>query len=68
MRDYGLSLTDMQGSVKELSKQSSRLVEVKYRDEATGDTWTGRCRAPKWLLGKNKNKYLIKYSMVLRTI
>jgi DNA-binding protein H-NS len=35
-------------------------VPTKYRNEATGETWTGRGRAPKWLEGKNKDDYLIK--------
>jgi DNA-binding protein H-NS len=32
----------------------------KYRDPKTGATWTGRGRAPKWLAGKNPDRYLIK--------
>jgi DNA-binding protein H-NS len=33
---------------------------MKYRDTATGQSWTGRGRAPKWLEGKNKEDFLIK--------
>jgi DNA-binding protein H-NS len=34
-------------------------VAPKYRDPATGKTWTGRGRAPTWLEGKDKVKFLI---------
>lgn len=33
-------------------------VAAKYRDE-NGNEWSGRGKAPKWLAGKDKNKYLI---------
>lgn len=32
----------------------------KYRDPASGKTWTGRGRTPRWLDGKDANEYLIK--------
>lgn len=60
MHDYGLSLADL-GSVSKAKPVKTRApVPVKYRDDATGQTWTGRGRAPKWLEGKNKEQYLIK--------
>ncbi|GAA5232810.1 H-NS histone family protein [Verticiella sediminum] len=34
-------------------------VAPKYRDPETGKTWTGRGRAPKWVVG-DKEQYLIK--------
>ena len=34
-------------------------VAPKYRDPATGQTWTGRGKAPKWIDGKDRSKYLI---------
>ncbi|MYN26979.1 H-NS family nucleoid-associated regulatory protein [Duganella levis] len=35
-------------------------MEINYKGETTGDNWTGRGRAPKWLEGKGKNQYLIR--------
>ena len=40
-------------------------VAPKYRNPATGDTWTGRGRAPAWIKeaeekGKSRDKFLIK--------
>jgi DNA-binding protein H-NS len=34
-------------------------VEPKYRDPATGNTWSGRGKPPRWL-GENKDEFLIK--------
>jgi DNA-binding protein H-NS len=32
----------------------------KYRDPASGKTWSGRGRTPRWLDGKNSSDFLIK--------
>jgi len=34
-------------------------VPAKYRDPATGATWTGRGKAPKWIAGKERQEFLI---------
>jgi DNA-binding protein H-NS len=34
-------------------------VAPKFRDPASGATWTGRGRAPRWLEGKDKEAYRI---------
>ncbi|MYN40345.1 H-NS histone family protein [Duganella sp. FT109W] len=60
MNEYGLTVADISGSAKQTPKAPRKPVEVKYKDEATGDTWTGRGRAPKWLAGKDKDDYLIR--------
>jgi DNA-binding protein H-NS len=31
----------------------------KYRNPKTGETWSGRGRAPGWLTGKNRDRFLI---------
>lgn len=59
MHEYGLTFADIGGGVKQ-SKAVRNPVEIKYKNESTGDTWTGRGRAPKWLEGKDKNQYLIR--------
>jgi len=60
MADYGLTLADIDDVAKQRPKAMRKPVEIKYKNEATGDTWTGRGRAPKWLEGKDKNQYLIR--------
>lgn len=62
MKEYGLTVDDLTRSEAKATKASKvrNPVPAKYRDEATGETWTGRGRSPKWLEGKEKNQFLIK--------
>lgn len=50
MDEYGLSLSDlsMRGAAKPAAKPGGK-VAVKYRNSATGDTWSGRGLQPNWL-------------------
>lgn len=59
MKDYGLTMENLGGS-KTRAVKVRIPVAAKYRDDATGETWTGRGRSPKWLEGKDKAQYLIK--------
>lgn len=51
MQEYGLTLADI--SVKSPTRPSSAAkggkVAAKYRNNATGETWSGRGLQPKWL-------------------
>jgi DNA-binding protein H-NS len=60
MSEYGLTIADLGSGAKQSPKAARKPVEIKYRDDTTGDTWTGRGRAPKWLEGKDKIQYLIR--------
>jgi DNA-binding protein H-NS len=44
---------------KTRSSTAGNKVAPKYRDPATGNTWTGRGKAPKWIDGKDRAKFLI---------
>lgn len=59
MKQYGLSIDDLKDTKTKTVKAHSP-VAIKYRDDATGETWTGRGRPPRWLEGKDKDQYLIK--------
>lgn len=59
MKQYGLSIDDLRETKMKAVKAHSP-VPLKYRDDATGETWTGRGRPPRWLEGKDKDQYLIK--------
>lgn len=50
MAEYGLTMADLTGKAgsKSLGSKSGK-VAVKYRNAATGDTWSGRGLQPKWL-------------------
>jgi len=58
MQTYGLTVADLGGVAK--VPKATKTVAAKYREASTGEEWTGRGRAPKWLDGKNKEDYLIK--------
>lgn len=35
-------------------------VAPKYKNPSTGETWTGRGKAPRWIVEKDRNNFLIK--------
>jgi DNA-binding protein H-NS len=52
MSQYGLSLSDLSGRASGPSARGPKAggkVAAKYRDAATGDSWSGRGLQPKWL-------------------
>jgi DNA-binding protein H-NS len=58
IEQYGLNASDL-FSRKAGLKSGGGKVAPKYRNPATGDTWTGRGKAPKWIDGKDRSSYLI---------
>ena len=51
MSQYGLTVADLggkAGGTKSSAAKGSK-VAPKYRNAATGETWTGRGRQPKWV-------------------
>jgi DNA-binding protein H-NS len=60
--EHGLTTQDIFGGAKRGPKASSASknpVAPKYRDPATGQTWTGRGKAPKWIEGKDRAQFVI---------
>ncbi|MDE2397799.1 MAG: H-NS histone family protein [Burkholderiales bacterium] len=51
MAQYGLTPADInaRGPAPRRAASSGAKVPAKYRDSATGDTWSGRGLQPKWL-------------------
>lgn len=47
MSEYGLTVADLSSRIPKAAKTSK--VAVKYRNKATGETWSGRGLQPKWL-------------------
>lgn len=60
MKEFGLTLADLESQSKAKQQKPRQAVPVKYKNSETGETWTGRGRAPLWLTGKNKDEFLIK--------
>jgi DNA-binding protein H-NS len=48
MAEHGLTLADLSAK-SAAGKRSGAKVAAKYRDAATGNTWSGRGLQPKWL-------------------
>ncbi len=59
--DFELTAEDIFGSPRKAAKSGSTGVKVapKYRNPATGDTWTGRGKPPKWIEGQERGQFLI---------
>ena len=54
---FGLTPKDI--FPKNNKKSLSNPVKPKYYNPVTGDTWTGRGKAPKWIQNKERNQFLI---------
>ena len=59
--EYGLTAQDIfpGRGVKTGAAKTASKVAAKYRDPATGQTWTGRGKAPKWIEGKDRTPFVI---------
>lgn len=60
--DFDLTEKDIFGGMRAGTNKSSRkgvAVAPKYRDPATGATWTGRGKEPLWMAGGGREKFLI---------
>jgi DNA-binding protein H-NS len=49
MSQYGLDMADITGRSSGAARAPSTKVAPKYRDPATGQTWSGRGLQPNWL-------------------
>ena len=54
------SLTSEEIFNKKSTAKATRHVEPKYINQATGETWTGRGKAPRWISDKDREQFLIK--------
>jgi len=63
MKEYGITLDDLKEGAKKTKVRAA--VAAKYRNPATGESWSGRGRAPRWLAeelakGRSKEAFLVK--------
>ena len=56
---YQLTERDVFPSGRRACSRTASKVPPKYRDPITGKTWTGRGKAPKWIDGQDRTKFLI---------
>lgn len=59
--EYGLTTQDIfpGRGAKSVSTKPVSKVAAKYRDPVTGQTWTGRGKAPKWIEGRERSPFVI---------
>jgi DNA-binding protein H-NS len=57
--EYGLTQDDVFPTGRARSASSGIKVAPKYRDPATGQTWTGRGKAPKWIQNQDRAQFAI---------
>lgn len=60
MQEYGITGADLSTGLKKQSTKTPTTVKPKYRNPATGETWSGRGKPPKWIAGKGKEQFLIE--------
>jgi DNA-binding protein H-NS len=49
MAEHGLTASDLAGRAPKVTKPGGGKVAAKYRNKATGETWSGRGLQPRWL-------------------
>ena len=61
VEEFGLTAQDVfpTSKVRSASSTSGTKVAPKYRDPATGQTWTGRGKAPKWIQNQDREQFVI---------
>ncbi len=59
MTEYGIQASDL-GISSKRKRKTGTPAAPKFQNPQTGDTWTGRGRAPKWIEGKDRTKFAIK--------
>ncbi|WP_186042929.1 H-NS family nucleoid-associated regulatory protein [Burkholderia gladioli] len=57
MRDFGIDVTELGG--RGAAKRPAGKQPAKYRDPASGKTWSGRGKAPAWIAGKDRSAFEI---------
>jgi DNA-binding protein H-NS len=57
--EYNLTPEELGFSGKRGRPAKKTPLPAKYRNPKTGETWSGRGRAPAWLAGRNKERFLI---------
>ncbi|PAT36978.1 H-NS family nucleoid-associated regulatory protein [Vandammella animalimorsus] len=55
-----LSMTDVFGNSK-VARQpgATKKVAIKYMNKATGETWTGRGKPPRWIQGLDREQFKV---------
>ena len=56
---FGLTQDDVFPAAKQKQKRETGSVAPKYRDPATGQTWSGRGKPPNWIKDQDRSQFEI---------
>ncbi len=59
MQLHGVTVNDLASGTRAKSTKAKGTVAPQFKNPETGETWTGRGRAPLWLAGKDKEAFRI---------
>lgn len=60
IQEHGLSAADVFPPIRSArSSSAGSKVAPKYKNPQTGETWTGRGKAPKWIQDQDRSKFEI---------
>jgi DNA-binding protein H-NS len=60
MQLHGITVEDLAAGSRAKPAKAKGSVPAQFKNPETGETWTGRGRAPRWLDGKDKEEFRIK--------
>ncbi len=60
MQAHGVTVEDLSPARSAKPAKAKGTVAAQFKNPETGETWTGRGRAPRWLDGKEKEQFRIK--------
>lgn len=59
MNLHGVTVDDLAAGSRAKPAKAKAAVAAQFKNSETGETWTGRGRAPLWLAGKDREAYRI---------
>ncbi|WGG48885.1 H-NS histone family protein [Rugamonas sp. DEMB1] len=59
MQLHGVTVEDISSGSRAKPAKAKGAVAAQFKNPETGETWTGRGRAPRWLDGKEKEQFRI---------
>ena len=59
MQQHGITMEDLSSGTRVKTTKVKGTVAAQFKNPETGETWTGRGRAPRWLDGKDKEQFRI---------
>ena len=60
MQLHGVTVGDLSSARVAKATKAKGSFAAQFKNHETGETWTGRGRAPRWLAGKDKEQFRIK--------